>query len=140
MEDRFAVLDGRDASTGETATVSRTIDEVDDRCGQIAGAQKVAMHRMSFPRRIDGASCGDKCLREYLSPKDAPRAEIAIEPAIDIDFEGFELKQVEQVGDDGHGSAVRAMAVSRWPKSRDVEAASASTSLECLRMTGKCLS
>ena len=140
VKDRFAVLNRGDPSTGEAAAVAWSIDEVDDRCRKITGAQKIAVHRVRFARRIDRASCRNERLREHLSAKNPPGAQVSIEPAIDVDFERLEIEQLQQVSDDGHRSAVRAVAVTDGRITRTPKAMGASDVLECLGMSGKCLS
>ena len=96
MEDGFAVLDGSDASAGKTSAVARAIDEIDDRRREITGAEKVAVHRVRVARRVDRSLRGDERLREDLTAEDATGADIAVEPAINIDLEWLEIEQSQE--------------------------------------------
>ena len=73
-EDHLAVLDRGDAAYGEAAAVARAVDLVDDRRGDIAGAQEIGVQRMRAPRCQHRGLRGRERLTEHLS------AEIVVEP------------------------------------------------------------
>ena len=59
------------------------------------------MDRVCFARLVDRAARRDECLCEHLPAKDAPRTEVPVEAAVDVDLEGFEFEEGEEVGDGG---------------------------------------
>jgi hypothetical protein len=96
MKDRLAVLNRRDSAAREAPAVARTVDEVDDRRGEIARAEEVAVNGMRIARRLDRSLRGDERLRKHLAAEHTTGADIAVLPAIDIDLEWFEIEQGEQ--------------------------------------------
>ena len=100
IEDRLAVLDRRDAPRREARAVAQTIDEIDDRRLEVAGEDEVAVRRVRLALALDRAARRDQRLREDLPTEDAPRAEVAVLPAVDIDLERLEVEQGEE-GDVG---------------------------------------
>lgn len=96
--------DGSDAAAGEATAVARAIDEVHDGRAEVTFAQEVSVYRMRLASVADGAACGDECLGEHLAAVDAAGADVAVGPTVDIVLEWFELEEVHEVGDDGHGA------------------------------------
>src|SRR5690606_4056048 len=75
-EDRSPLLDGTDRTGGETATVARHLDLIDDRHAGVAGAQKIAVHRMHLARRVDRLAGRRQGLAQYLPTEQLAEAQI----------------------------------------------------------------
>src|SRR5690606_29393959 len=105
VEDRLAVLDGRDAARGERAAVERTVDKVHDRRARIAPAQEAAARRVRVAALLGGRPRRGQRLRERLAAEHAAGAYVAALAAVDVALEGSELEDADQVSGGGHGGA-----------------------------------
>lgn len=100
MEDRLTVLDGDHAAGAERATVSDSLDLVQDGDGGVAGAQEVGVERV---RRagFDRAVCRDQRLACHLAAEDPLAAFVGALTAKDVPLDRFEVQEVDEVVDDG---------------------------------------
>jgi hypothetical protein len=104
LEDRLPVLDRRHAPRGEAAAVAQPLHEVDDRRGEIAGQDEVAVERVRGSIGLHGPAGGDQRLGQHLPAEHAPGADVAIRAAKDVDLELLEVEDREElVEGEGHG-------------------------------------
>jgi hypothetical protein len=94
------MLDGDDASHGETSTVTRTIYFVNDRRVDIAASQKVSVQRVRHAT-VDGVMRRGKCLAENLSAEDLCAADVATFSAEDVVFDALQAQQPQEILENG---------------------------------------
>lgn len=108
MEDGFAPLDGCDPTSGKRSPVSNTVHLVQDRDPRVAGTEKVGvqgMHRTFGASAIGhGPSRRDEGLCRDLSAEDAQALVRGAAAPVQVDLEGFQVEQVEEIVEGGgHG-------------------------------------
>jgi hypothetical protein len=103
-EDHFAVLDRRDPAHGETAAIAGAVDLVDDRRGDVAGAQEVGMQRVRAARLGHRRLRRRQGLADDLATEDVLGADVAALAAEQVVFQAFQREQLDQLGNDLLGS------------------------------------
>src|SRR5690606_4081471 len=68
----------------------------------VARQEEVGVERVGEARLLHRPPGGDEGLGEYLPAEDALRAEEAVLPPEDVDLDGFEVEQVEEIGEGSH--------------------------------------
>jgi hypothetical protein len=96
IEDRLAVLNGHDATSGERPAVADAIDVEDDRDIRVAGTQKVRMQGVDESIGLDSAPRSRQCLRRDLTAEHALTVLVGAEPAKQVDLEHLQLEELEQ--------------------------------------------
>ena len=96
-EDGLALLDGDDAPGGEALAVAKPVDLVDDRRGQVPGADEVPVRGVDAAVRRDRLRRGREGLPEHLSAEDGPPPEVLAFAAKQVAIDALEREQVDQV-------------------------------------------
>jgi hypothetical protein len=87
---------GNYATHGETSTVARSIDLVDDRRIDIAAPQKIRVQRMRNAA-VDRVMRGGQRLPDDLSAENLRTADVAALAAKNIIFDALESQQLQQI-------------------------------------------
>ena len=89
---------------GEAAAVADPVDLVEDRHQRIAGTQEVGVQRVDLPAGVvDRARGGHQGLTCDLSTEHALAALVGRPAAEDVDLDGFQIEQLDEIVEGGHG-------------------------------------
>ena len=94
VEDRAAVLAGRDPAGGERPAVADPLHVVHDRHAGVAGAQEVGVQRVDDVRRVDGVDAGDHRLGGHLTAEDALAVGVGLLAAVQVEVDLLEIEQL----------------------------------------------
>jgi len=90
VEDRSTVLNGNDATRGETLSITDAVNFVEDGHVRVTGTKEIRVERVDVPV-VNRSASGDQSLGQDLPTKDALPLFVGLDPTEDVDFNGLEI-------------------------------------------------
>jgi hypothetical protein len=98
VENDLAVLNGNHTARGETASIAKSVDFVQNRFTWVAWAQEIGVKGMDLTiGLVDGASGRNKSLTRNLAAKHSLAIFVGRFTTKDVDLNGLKVQKVDKV-------------------------------------------